>query len=205
MAEPHSVPSGTVAFLFTDIASSTRLWQTHRTAMERAYSRHDAILRDAIAAHRGVVYKVIGDAFQIAFPTAQDAVEGAFDAQRALQTEPWAETGLPEPLRVRMALHACAAMPDPDGDYRTPGLNRLGRLLSAGHGGQVLLSGAAQQLARDTLPSGSELRELGEHRLRDLLEPEHVYQLHHPVLEQDFPLWIRWTPGQTTCRASRRH
>ncbi len=65
----RDLPRGTVAFLFTDIAGSTRLWQSHRKAMERAYARHDALLRQAITAHRGVVYKVIGDAFQVAFPT----------------------------------------------------------------------------------------------------------------------------------------
>ena len=91
------------------------------------------------------------------------------------------------PLRVRMALHAGEAEPDDRGDYLAPALNRLSRLLSTGHGGQVLLSLAVQQLARNALPEGCFLRDLGEHRLRDLLEPERVFQLLHPDLPGDFP------------------
>src|SRR5688500_14002520 len=89
-------PRGTVALLFTDFAGSTRLWQAYPEPMHAAYNRHDTILRTAVSTHHGVVYKVIGDAFQVAFPTAQDAVAAALDAQQALQTESWSETGLPE-------------------------------------------------------------------------------------------------------------
>jgi predicted ATPase/class 3 adenylate cyclase len=176
-----------VAFLFTDIAGSTRLWQAHHEPMQRAYERHDVILREAIAAQDGVVYKVIGDAFQAAFPTVEAAVGAAVAAQRALQTELWSSVGLPEPLRVRTALHVCAATPDEAGDYRTPGLNRLGRLLTAGHGGQILLSSAALELVRDALPAGASVVDLGAHRFRDLLDPEHVYQLTAPDLLSAFP------------------
>src|SRR4051812_12759146 len=98
-------PHSTVAFLFTDIAGSTRLWQSSREAMERVYTQHDAILRIAISQHRGVVYKIIGDAFQVAFPTVPEAVAAALEAQRALVAEDWAASGLPEPLRIRMAVH----------------------------------------------------------------------------------------------------
>jgi len=182
-----ALPSGTVAFLFTDVEGSTRLWQHHRAAMERAYARHDAVLRGAVADQGGVVYKVVGDAVQAAFPTAEQAVTAALEIQLGLDMEDWAGTGLPKPLRVRAALHAGAVDPDPDGDYRSPVLNRLGRLLGAGHGGQILLSQAVAQLARDRLPEETTLRDLGEHRLKDLLEPERVWQLLHPALPADFP------------------
>src|SRR5918992_3795047 len=86
-----------------------------------------------------------------------------------------------------MALHAGEAAPDERGDYLAPALNRLARLLGAGSGGQILLTQAAQLLARDALPSGAALRDLGEHGLRDLIEPERVYQLLHPDLPADFP------------------
>src|SRR5689334_20806590 len=109
-------PHGTVAFLFTDLAGSTRLWRDFPAAMPAAYARHDAILRAAIAAHGGLVYKVIGDAMQAAFATAPDALQAALEAQRALNAEDWAACGLREPLRVRMALHAGAVDPDADGD-----------------------------------------------------------------------------------------
>ena len=181
------LPRGTVAFLFTDVAGSTRLWQHHRPAMERAYARHDAILRSAVTDQHGVVYKVVGDAVQAAFPTAEQAVTAALEIQLALSLQDWAGMGLPEPLRVRMALHAGAVDPGPDGDYRSPVLNRLGRLLGAGHGGQVLLSQAVAQLSRDRLPGEASLKDLGDHRLKDLLEPERVWQLVHPVLPTDFP------------------
>ncbi len=177
-------PRGTMTFLFTDIEGSTRLWSQHRPAMEVAYTRHDAILREAITAHRGVVYKVIGDAMQAAFPSAPEAIAAALEAQFALDLEPW---GLSEPLRVRMALHAGDVDPDPDGDYRSPVLNRLGRLLAAGYGGQVLLSHAVRGLSNERLPEDAGLLDLGEHRLKDLLEPEHLYQLIHPGLPRDFP------------------
>jgi len=178
------LPHGTVTFLFTDIAGSTRLWQDHPAAMPAAYARHDAILRDACADHGGVVSKTVGDAVQAAFPTAPEAVAAALGGQRALQGEAWP---LPEPLRVRMALHAGDVDPGPDGDYRSPVLNRLGRLLAAGHGGQIILSQAVAQLARDQLPEEEGLTALGTHRLKDLLEPERIFQLLHPALPSEFP------------------
>jgi predicted ATPase/class 3 adenylate cyclase len=181
------LPRGTVAFLFTDIEGSTRLWQAHPEAMHRAYARHDAILRGAIARHGGVAYKTVGDAFQAAFPTAPAAVAAACEAQQGLVAEDWSAHELPEPLRVRMALHAGAVDPDGSGDYRSPVLNRLGRLLGAGHGDQVLLSQAVCELARDELPAGAGLLDLGEQRLKDLGRPERVWQLLHPNLPPDFP------------------
>jgi predicted ATPase/class 3 adenylate cyclase len=180
-------PRGTVCFLFTDVEGSTRLWQAHPEAMHRGYVRHDAILRGAISRHGGVLYKTIGDAVQAAFSTSPAAVAAALEAQRALAAEPWEAVGLPEPLRVRMALHAGPVEPDASGDYRSPVLNRLGRLLGASHGGQVLLSLATYELARDHLPDGAGLRDLGEQRLKDLGRPEPVWQLLHPDLPERFP------------------
>jgi predicted ATPase/class 3 adenylate cyclase len=178
------LPRGTVTFLFTDLEGSTRLWERSPEWMPTAYARHDALLRDAVAAHDGVVYKVIGDAIQAAFPTAPRAVAGALAAQRALVGEVWP---VAEPIRVRMALHTAAVEPDATGDYRAPELNRLGRLLAAGYGEQVLLSLATAELTRDRLPAGAGLRDLGEHRLTDLYRPEHVFQLTHTALPAEFP------------------
>lgn len=177
-------PSGMVAFLFTDVEGSTARWERDRDAMAVAIDRHFALLRAAIEAQGGVLFKIVGDAVQAAFPVAPHAVAAAFAAQRALLAEDWGEIG---PLRVRMALHAGEAEPDARGDYLAPALNRLSRLLSTGYGGQVLLSHAVQQLSRNALPEGCLLRDLGQHRLRDLLEPEQVFQLLHPDLPTDFP------------------
>jgi predicted ATPase/class 3 adenylate cyclase len=178
------LPSGTVTFLFTDIEGSTALWDRDRAAMATAVERHLALLDAAIASHHGIHFKTVGDAIQAAFPTAPDAVAAALDAQRALMREMWPEGA--GPLQVRMALHTAAATPQ-NGDYLAPGLNRLARLLAAGHGGQVLVSLATQDLARDALPSGADLRDLGEHSLRDLYRPERVFQLLHPDLPAEFP------------------
>ena len=177
-------PRGTVTFLFTDLEGSTGLWQRHARVMPAAYARHDALLRGAVAAHGGTVYKVVGDAFQVAFPSVPAAILAAIEAQRAFAAEPWGETG---PLKVRMALHTCAAAPDATSDYRSPCLNRLGRLLAAAHGGQILLSAAARELAEEGLPAGGGLRDLGAWRLRDLPRPERIFQLVAPGLPDDFP------------------
>src|SRR5947209_4799902 len=141
------LPTGTVTFLFTDIEGSTRLWEQHPEAMQLALARHDALLRAAIQTHGGHVFKAMGDQFCAAFATAPDAVAAAIEAQGALNAEPWGETG---PLRVRMALHT-GATELRDSDYFGPPLNRVARLLDAGHGGQILLSQATFDLARDHL------------------------------------------------------
>jgi predicted ATPase/class 3 adenylate cyclase len=178
------LPSGTVTFLFTDIEGSTALWERDRQAMAAAVQRHIALLNTAIQAHGGIHFKTVGDAVQAAFPTAPEALAAALDGQRALLADDWGRSG---PLRVRMALHAGEAIPDERGDYLSAPLNRISRLLSIGYGGQILLSQTVQQLTRGALPLGVELRDLGEHRLRDLLEPERVFQLVHPDLPAVFP------------------
>jgi predicted ATPase/class 3 adenylate cyclase/Tfp pilus assembly protein PilF len=178
-----SPPTGTVTFLFTDIEGSTKLWERHPEAMQRALARHDEILSGVTEQHGGYIFKTIGDAFCCAFPTAPDAFEAALEAQRRLLSSEWKETG---PLRVRMALHTGAAE-ERDGDYFGPSVNRVARLMSAAHGGQVLLSAATHEMVRDQLPAGINLAELGEHRLRDLFRPERVYQLTAPGLPSEFP------------------
>ncbi len=178
------LPTGTVTFLFTDIEGSTTRWEHHGAAMQAALARHDAILREVIEGHAGYVFKTVGDAFYAVFTTAPDALQAALAAQHALQAEAWDEaTG---PLRVRIALHTGAAE-QREGDYFGPPLNRVARLLSAGYGGQILLSTVTQELVRDQLPAGTELRDLGEHRLKDLIRPERVFQVVAPGLPTDFP------------------
>src|SRR5919199_3004847 len=132
-----SPPTGTVTFLFTDIEGSTKMWEQNAPAMHRALSRHDEILRRVTQEREGYVFKTVGDAFCVAFSTAPDALEAALSAQRELFAEEWGEEiGT---LRVRMALHTGAAE-ERVGDYFGPPVNRVARLLSAAHGGQVLLS-----------------------------------------------------------------
>lgn len=176
------LPTGTVTFLLTDLEGSARLWDEYPEPMQMALARHDALLREAVEAHGGWVFKTVGDQFCVVFSRPTDALAAALEGQRALQGEPWAIG----PLKARMALHTGEAEAR-DGDYFGPPLNRCARILAAGHGGQVLLSSATAQLIRDALPEDAELTPLGEHRLRDLAQPEEIAQLVHPALLSDFP------------------
>ncbi len=178
-----ALPTGTITFLFSDIEGSTKKWERQPEAMQRALALHDRLLREAFEACGGAIFKTIGDAFCVAFETAQNALSGAIQAQRALHSATWEEI---EELKVRMALHTGAAE-QRDGDYFGQSLNRVSRILSAAHGGQVLLSLATQELVRDLLPHGVQLRALGEHRLRDLARPEHLHQLVVSDLPSEFP------------------
>lgn len=177
------MPSGTVSFLFTDIEGSTRLWEERAADMRVALKRHDDILKNAIDGTGGVVFKTGGDAFFGAFWSASAALRAAFQAQKELRAESW-PGGLS--LRVRMALHA-GECEHRELDYFGPALNRLSRLLSTGHGGQIILSAALCELAKDEMPEGSSTIGLGEHRLRDLGRPETIFQLVHRDLDSDFP------------------
>ena len=180
----QELPTGTVTFLFTDLETSTRLWEELPDAMGVALARHDDILRSAIESHRGVVYSEMGDGMAAVFASAGDAVAAALETQRALVDADWGELGA---LRARMGLHA------DEGRFRAPGqyvnrpLNRCARLMAVAHGGQVVVSEAVEHLVRDLLPPDARLVDLGEHRLRDLARPMHVFQLAHPALPDEFP------------------
>jgi predicted ATPase/class 3 adenylate cyclase len=178
-----ALPTGTVTFLFTDLEGSTRLWEEHPDDMRVALARHDEILRKTVEAHDGAIVKTTGDGLHAAFATADHALGAAVDAQLALTGEVWP---LPEPLRVRMGVHT-GASEERDGDYYGPAVNRAARVAAAAHGGQILVSHATEELARDSLPAAHALVDLGEHRLRDLARAERVFQLAAPGLAGDFP------------------
>ncbi len=180
----NSRPTGTVTFLFTDIEGSTKRWEAYPQQMRAALQRHDTILRSAIERHSGHVFKTMGDAFCAAFSSPNDAIQATLDAQHALHREPWPQ-GIGS-VAVRAALHT-GTPEEWDGDYFGPPVNRVARLLSAGHGGQTLLSLATQELVRDDLPAGVELLDMGERRLKDLFRPEHVFQLLAQDLPSNFP------------------
>ncbi len=179
---PSVVGARTIAFLFTDIEGSTRLWERFPEGMRLSLARHDLILRQAVEGAAGQVVKTTGDGVMAVFGTARDGLAACLAAQLALRDEPWEETG---PLRVRMGLHVGEGSWD-GGDYHGPAVNRAARIMAAGHGGQVLLSGPTAALVMDQLPEGAVVRDLGEHRLKDLARPERVYQLVHPGLPADF-------------------
>ncbi len=178
----HGLPSGNVAFLFTDIEGSTVRWDRDVAAMTQAVRLHDQLMRAAIQAHNGHVFKTIGDAFCAVFWNVQDGLQATLDAQRALAKVDFSAV---DGVRVRMALHV-GTSDERDGDYFGPTLNRVARLLAIGHGAQVLLSGAAAEQLSAALPDLS-MRDMGEHRLKDLTAPEHVFQLLAPDLPAEFP------------------
>jgi len=179
---PALLPRGTVTFLFTDIEGSTQLWERHPQAMGEVIARYEALVRKAITAANGVVFKLIGDAVCAAFASARDAMTAVLVAQRALHAETWGTIG---PLGVRMALHT-GVVEERGGDYSGLPLSRVARLLSAGHGGQILLSLATEQLVREQLVPEVLLRDLGVHRLKDLSLPERIFQLAAPDLPSSF-------------------
>ena len=170
-------PSGTIAFLFTDVEGSTRLWEEHDHDMDGALAAHDGILRDAIAAESGYVFSTQGDAFAAAFDSAAAAARAAVSIQRALAAHEWPNAA---GIKVRIGLHVGEAH-ERDGDYFGPTLNRAARIMSAAHGGQTVCSAAFAALAQF-----DRMVDLGEHRLKDLAAPEHVWQLgdgDHPPLQ----------------------
>lgn len=177
------LPTGTVTFLFTDIEGSTRLLQRLGPRYAETLGAHQALLREAFANHHGREVDTQGDSFFAAFPTAHLAVSAAAQAQRALAAHDWPEGA---EARVRMGLHTGAPLLAAD-RYIGLDVHRAARIAAAGHGGQVLLSEAAAGLARDGLPAGAALMDLGEHQLKDLQRPERIYQLVLPDLPRDFP------------------
>ena len=182
-AGPRPAEQALSTFLLTDIEGSTRLWEEHQAAMGPALAAHDGLLKAAIASHRGVVVKTMGDGMLAVFDQVIDAIEAALAAQRSLRAASWAETG---PLRVRMAIHTGTAEAR-EGDFFGQALNRDARILAIGHGGQILLSAVAAGLGRDRLPDDIGLVDLGSHRLRDLDRLEQVFQVVADDLPRSFP------------------
>ena len=180
----EALPSGTVTFLFTDIEGSTKLAQEHPEDMPALLARHHEILHQVIQNQNGYVFQIIGDAFCAAFHSASDALKAALEAQRALQSEAWN----PAPIKVRMGIHTGTAQLNDDNLYSGYAtLATTQRIMSDGHGGQILISGSTRELVRTEPPRDSELIDLGEKRLKDLLHPEHLYQLNGSGLLASFP------------------
>jgi predicted ATPase len=158
----RDLPGGTVTFLFTDIEGSTRLLQEHGDRYAELLSEHRRVLREAFARHGGIEVDTQGDAFFVAFSRAADALAAASDGQAALRDGP---------IRVRMGLHTGEPVVTDEG-YVGIDVHRAARIAAAGHGGQVLLSEATRELV-----AGEAVRDLGDHRLKDLSAPERLYQL----------------------------
>jgi class 3 adenylate cyclase len=180
-----ALPTGTVTFLFTDVEGSTRLWQESAESMAVALARHDELIEGLVAHHNGMVVRPRGegDSRFAVFARASDAVTAACAIQIALIREPWP---IPAGLRVRIGLHTGESNLRLH-DYYGPAVNRCARLRDAAHGGQVLISTVTADLVREAFPTQVTLRDLGQHRLKDLEQPEHVWQVMHSELPADFP------------------
>jgi class 3 adenylate cyclase len=167
------LPSGTVTFLFTDVEGSTRLLKQLGPGYAELLLEHHRILRSAFVAHGGTEVDNQGDSFFVAFQTAKDAVAAAVDAQRDLFAQAWPQGAQ---VRVRMGLHTGEPRRGAD-RYVGIGVHRAARIGVAGHGGQVLLSSTTKELAEEDLPAGVSIIDLGERRLKDLDQPQRLYQL----------------------------
>jgi predicted ATPase/class 3 adenylate cyclase len=190
------LPSGTVTFLFSDVEGSTRLLTQLRGRYAEVLAEHQRLLRTAFDEHDGREVHTEGDAFFVAFARASDAIAAAASAQRALASQRWPE-GVD--VRVRMGVHTGEAEVRL-GDYVGLDVHRAARICSAGHGGQVLISAATRELVADELPADVALRDLGEHRLKDLDRPEHLFQLVVGDLRADFPALASLSPGSGGAR-----
>ena len=179
------LPVGTITFLLTDVERSTALWEQAPEAMRLALSRHDALFEAVVHDHGGTHIRPRGegDSRFAVFTGAVDAVATALAIQRAFAAEPWPT---PWPLRVRIGVHTGEAQ-QKDGDYYGQAVNRCARIRGIGHGGQTLLSEATEALVREALPGDAQIRELGVHRLKDLTQPERIFQLAAPDLPTEFP------------------
>ena len=177
------LPTGTVTFLFSDIEGSTRLLQQVGDQYANLLAEYQHLLRTTFQAAGGYEVGTQGDSFFVAFRRAVDALAAAAAAQRAIATYSWPQ-GVA--LRTRMGLHTGEPILG-DAGYTGLDVHRAARICSAGHGGQVLLSLATQELVLGHLPSGTQLRDLGEHRLKDLIRRERIFQLVTPELQADFP------------------
>jgi predicted ATPase/class 3 adenylate cyclase len=168
------LPTGTVTFVFTDIEGSTRLWDQHPKAMAEALATHDRILSDITTAAGGYVFSQAGDGWGIAFSSATAAITAALDIRQSLEGALWPdETG---PLKARIGMHAGTAS-ERDGDYFGTTVNRAARIAAVANGGQIFTSDTVKTLIADADAPTWQFRDLGEHRLRDLVRPERLWQV----------------------------
>ena len=186
-----ALPGGTVTFVFTDIEGSTALLKRLGEGYADVVATHRSIVREELGSRGGVEIDTQGDAFFFSFTRATDAVAGAVAAQRRMATHPWPDA---VQLRMRMSLHTGEPVAGEAG-YVGIDVVRAARICSAGHGGQVLLSAATAALVGSSLPDGVRRHDLGEHRLKDIDQPEHIYQLDVDGLSSTFPP-LRTTGGE---------
>jgi predicted ATPase/class 3 adenylate cyclase len=180
-----SLPTGTITFLFTDIETSSVMWDQNQASMRAAMLRHDALIESIVENFRGVNVRPRGEGdsrFSV-FSKSSDAAAAAVDIQQKIFQESWPTAS---PIRVRIGMNTGEADLR-DGDYYGPVVNRAARVRNCAHGGQVLLTEVTYHLVKESLPEGVTLKDLGEYQLGNLQCPENIYQLAIPGLQSDFP------------------
>src|SRR4051812_39009494 len=174
---------GTLTFVFTDIEGSTRMLLELGNEYGPLLGQHRSLLEAPTTANGGRVMGSEGDALFLAFPDASAGLRAAVDGQRALAAHPWPEG---HPIRVRMGMHSGEVQRIGD-EFVGLALHQTARITSAGHGGQILVSTTSRDLIGQNLPSGVSLVDLGRHRLKDLTEPERIFQVEDARLPATFP------------------
>jgi predicted ATPase/class 3 adenylate cyclase len=182
-ATPSKLPTGTVTFLFTDMEGSTLLLQRLGDDYLEVIETHNTLVRNAIEGHRGIEMSTEGDSFFAVFASANDAVEAAMEAQKTLAAHSWPPN---VELRVRMGIHTGSATLS-GSNYVGLDVHRAARIAATAHGGQTVMSASTAALVERELPEGATLRGLGKHRLKDLLDPETIFQINMTGLVTEFP------------------
>ena len=172
-----------LTFLFSDLVDSTALWEKYPKSMPAALKLHDDILNNSVLQHGGKIVKSTGDGVMAVFTSPTEALLAAIAAQMSMQSEVWHDT---DPLMVRIGLHTGKAEYRRD-DYYGSTVNRAARLMSIGHGGQILLSQATYELVKEELPQGILVEDMKSHTLKGFTQPEQVYQILIPGLLSEFP------------------
>lgn len=176
-------PTGTVTFLFTDIEGSTKLAQKFHVSLQDALEKHHSILKETIESSNGFIFKSIGDAFCCSFQNPADAIKAAVDSQKKLIAKEWQDTE----IKVRMGIHSGNAEWSGSDYMGYITLARTARVMSVAHGGQILISNDAYKLSESESLNEISFRDLGERRLKDLVQPMNLYQILSPALPSDFP------------------
>ena len=177
------LPDGTITLLFADVEGSTRHLLRLGDRYTSVLERQNAVVTGAVERYHGHLVDTQGDTSLAAFATAQDAIQAAIEAQRALAAEPWPGG---EPLRVRFGLHTGEPVRNAAG-YAGLDVHRAARICTAAHGGQILISQTTRDLIAHAVPADAVLVDLGHHMLKDLPQPEHLIQVAGPGMEREFP------------------
>lgn len=178
-----NIPTGNITFIFTGIEDSAVLAQGYNDKITESLIRHNLIIKESVESNSGFIFKTAGDAYCCAFTNANDAVKAAFQTQLKLNSEEWGENV----IRISIGIHSGPAEWSGSDYMGYMTLARTQRIMSAAYGGQILISSDAFETLKEKVPAGIFFRDLGERRLKDLIQPMRLYQVSAQELPSDFP------------------